>query len=486
MIMEEASEEETFAASAAALLAPKRFAELDAVAADLRKQRTAFSSGASKLRAFYEALARHASLTVLGVEVHGQFLDDWHDTTGSAASRIARASFDYALSQRTRGGGYFNSVLPEDAEQHRSLLSSILSALHEVELQGECDAPCFDLQIRAGTKGGWSEPLQKLLKSDPGYWEAFGPAAFYLAPWWGGSEEQVEQFVDAAARATKESLGDTVYALHYWSTDPRVVYADHDRRPTPPDWRRVRKGFQDFLRLHPRSRFAMERFAFAAYTFARDRETARTLFQSPLLNATPSIEVWPRREEFTRARDWAAATVLPLAKHVLAGRLGGKRVTVPAVVQAPDGTERAVHPFVVSTPSGPIGVTTACDFGVEPCTVEFDGGTRVALQRSSHSTMATFVPPPKILNKVEPLPLRTLPIAGGDHLFVIADRVTPLTPPYGQGGFSATVAPEIVRYMPAGAPVLDDTGAVAAVIEIPGSSPRTINGVDILNVLTKR
>lgn len=82
-----ASEEDAFAGEVAALLFARKFAELDALAADLRKNRKVFDSGASKLRGFYDALAQHSRLTGLGDAE--QIVRSWFLPTAERVRMIA-------------------------------------------------------------------------------------------------------------------------------------------------------------------------------------------------------------------------------------------------------------------------------------------------------------------------------------------------------------------------------------------------------------
>ena len=297
-------EEAVFADAVAKLLIDRKFRELDTAAAAHRDARAAFDSGRSKLFAFYEALARHASLVMLGEQKHRQLLDQWYAATRSQTSRIALAAQFSAAAERVRGAGFANTILGADGDRYHELNAQAIGLLRAAEQAGGCDAPCYHLQIRTAKLGGWSEPLQKLHAADPRYWEAFAPAALYLSENWGGERGDIAHFVQSWTTETTGELVDVLYALHYASWNPEVIYGDQPP-PPPPDWTRMRKGFTDFQRLHPKSRLNAHRFAAAAYRFAKDRESARSLFKTPLLEWSPRWNVWASRSEYDRAREWA-------------------------------------------------------------------------------------------------------------------------------------------------------------------------------------
>lgn len=430
--VEPASEETLFADRVANLLLARSFAQLDTLAAQLRTSRATFASGGSKLRAFYGVVASKTSLAALPGDGHQRLLDAWHAETGSATSDIARAARLYATAQLGRGAGTYDSLLPEDAQKHQRLLGEAMRLLSTVEKKGACDAPCFELQINAGTIGGWSTPLQKLLAADPYYWEVFDAAKLYTSPNWGGTPGDIPRFVEKAAAETKATLGESVYALHHagWRFD--VTYFP-GQEPPRPDWTRVRAGFRDFLRLHPGARWAAHASAAAAYQIARDRETARELFRSPLLEWRAGT-VWRNRAEYDRAKAWALAEpVDPIVKTLAAGRLPSQRL----VIAENDGTVK----LMAAAPAGPVEVI------VKPAT----GIVQMAAGSPRH-----------VLN-LQPLTVRTTPPDEGDILYVVGTEV--IRGRAFQSGIKTEKPVDWKRFI--GSPVFDDRGALAGVL-MPG------------------
>lgn len=485
IVMAGPSEEELFAEEAANLLIAREFDELDSLAAGLRARRARFDSGASRLRAFYEALGRHSTLTSLPDDAHRHLLAEWEAATSSATSRIARASHDYAVAQRVRGSGFVSSILPADAERHAELVDAILTSLRRVEADGACDAACFDLQVRAGTMGGWSGPLEKLLATDPGYWEVFAPAALYLSPLWGGSTDAMARFADEAARRTRSTLGDALYALHYAGWTFGGIYGDPTDRPPDPDWPRMRKGFTDFLRLHPRSRRGAHRFAAAAYRVARDRPAARSLFRSPLLEWHPGLLVWENRAEYDRARAWAfAKPASPFAAALASGRLPAQRIVAPAVIHFADGTTAKVRAFVAATAKGPVGVTvrarTWAELEHQPVRWHVDAAEIVPrAPRRIDGRWLTFPPSKKLAAQLYPLPVATVSAETGDRLFILGDGEVIPVRSLGSGMFEPPRDRPFSPQELAGAPVLDDTGAVAGMLLPPATPGAAVQMIDV-------
>ena len=424
-------EESIFADGVAALLIERKFLDLDRSAAAIRDGRSTFDSGRSKLLAFYQVLGRHASLTALGDDEHRHLLEGWHSATHSATSGVALASYYSAAAERIRGAGFFNSVLDADAERYRQLQERALELLAAAEQTNSCDAPCYDLWIRTAKLGGWSKPLKKLVALDPAYWEAFPSAATYLGENWGGRPGSIGRFVGSFANPPKGPLGDAPYALHYAQWRFGVIYSDQPA-PPPPDWGRMRAGFQDFQRLHPRSRMIAHLFAAAAYRVVRDREAARPLFQSPMLTWSPG-DAWADRAEYERAKAWALsepvetfAARLPAAARG-AGPSNLPRLVARAQASLPDGAVERTHAFLVDTPKGPVGITATRNAAAATSWIL---ERNMPLPRESVTTKATvwaaarFTPPPAFAKALHPLKLRSAPLAIGERLFIVACRTT--------------------------------------------------------------
>ena len=425
--VEPPSEEALFADRVANLLLARSFRQLDALAAQLRTSRATFPSGRSKLRAFYAAVASKTSLAALPGDGHQRLLDAWHAESGSATSDIARAGRLYALARLTRGGGFYDSLLPEDAEKHQRLLGEAMGILSAVEKAGACDAPCFELQINAATIGGWSPQLRKLLAADPYYWEVFEAAKRYASPNWGGTQDAIPAFIGKAAAETKATLGESVYALHHAGWRFGVAHVEGEE-PPPPDWPRVRAGFRDILRLHPSAWWAAHAFAAAAYQIDRDRETARTLFRSPLLEWRAGATVWHDRAEYERAKAWALAEpVDPIIKTLTAGKLPSKRLTESGA----DGSVK----MLASSPTGPVEIT------VIPAT-----GVRRTASASSQT--------------LHPVSLRTAPLDTGDRVYIAGKEV--VVARIDQVGMKSEKPVDWKAFI--GSPVFDDQGALAGIL----------------------
>jgi hypothetical protein len=174
--------------------------------------------------------------------------------------------------------------------------------------------------------GGWSEPLRKVLKKEPGYWHAFALAAYFLGPQWGGSKPELEKFAAEAADATRTTLGESVYMK-------AIVIVDAGGYDPTYDWKRLRRGFEDFQSRFPKSRVNFYRFTRFAFE-SHDREMFRSLITNPL------IQPWQFEEE----RKWAQEQDPPASSS---------SSSLPAVVLTDLTTSgRTEHPILFYLESG--------------------------------------------------------------------------------------------------------------------------------------
>lgn len=499
----EAPDEESIEADAVArLLVQQNYGELDRSALALRTARSTFASGRSKLRAFYQTLGRHHSLFALGEDRHRHLLEEWRDTTHSATSATALASWYSAAADRIRGTGFVETLLDADADRYQRLSSQAIDLLSDADKGGQCDAPCYDLMLYTARLGAWSEPLEKLIAADPTYWEAFGSATLFAEEKWGGRPGDIQRFVESWSSKTK--IGDELYAFYYAGWERGLINTDHEA-PPPPDWARMRAGFSAFQSQHPKSRDNAHRFAAAAYRAARDLDTARMLFKTPLLTWSSRLTAWRDRFEYERASAWALGQpVEPFFRKLAAAAPGPVpgdllRLVAPAQVSFHDGTMERTNAFLVIAPTGPMGITAT----TQPLIASgaFDGHPNtttswildrdVPLPREAVSAwpddpLARFTPPPSFATTLHAFKPRSTPIVTGDRLYVVAcsgstpacaPRVTEvLLTSTGMLEVSPPVPGEPIDWTHSGgAPVLDETGALAGVLLVrPGKQARIL------------
>ena len=300
-------EEIRFLVSVSRMLAEKKFAQLDALAAKLRKNREQFDSGEWKLAWFYQAFQPESRpLITLGTDRVERLVEQWVHTTNSSASRTALASFELDVAWRVRGSGYWNSVVKRAGEEFERRRRQSIEILEKLDEENQCDVHCLTLSVDASDLGGWSPPLRKLVRIEPTYSYAFGDAATYLRPEWGGSYEELRKFAREAADATRLILGDALYAV----VMDEVPFSDDAHKIPNYDWDRFRSGLQAYQRAFPKSSTMLHELAYFAWRHA-DQKAAREAFENPLLQWDRRFHRWSTRQQFERVKAWALGPPAP-------------------------------------------------------------------------------------------------------------------------------------------------------------------------------
>lgn len=368
-----AVEEDAFSAHVTSLLRSRRFAELDALAEQLRRDRSFFDPMRWKIEPFYGALANRENVTYAE---HRKTLDAWRTASPksiTACLALTRSLYDEAWEQR--GGGYGDTVTTAGLDAYRARMAEAMRTLASCGKEAEAD-PDYWYELVKLTHEVGGEDIREIVRRAAkrhAYPTLFRAAALYLHTKWGGSPEEYFAFADEAAKLTRDASGDALYMwLVYqaaFNTEPELFEKEYKPRV---DWPRVRKGSEDAIRLAPQWLPTYHRYARMAEWF-NDRATARELFQKPELTWYEGAEsLWRARALYENTRRWALT--MPVDPAVApATKLKEAPSPVP-MVEKPfaewpplvmqselvlgTATHRRQAAFLVQTPSGVVAVSS--------------------------------------------------------------------------------------------------------------------------------
>ena len=175
-----------------------KFDELEALAAQIRADRTRFGNGSWKIAQFYEALACRSDEAESMWQLHERIHENWDAAKpGSITAYVAHADFltDYAW--HARGNGYTNKVTKEGWRLFAERLAKASEVLEKsINFKPKCLVwwrVCMTL-----AKGqGWSrEDFEKLFQAvkafEPQFWGYDVAKAGYLLPRWYGQPGEWE------------------------------------------------------------------------------------------------------------------------------------------------------------------------------------------------------------------------------------------------------------------------------------------------------
>lgn len=299
------------------LLRTRRFAELDALAAELRTTNAAFAGGLSKLYVFYYALAQ-PSVEYGTEDQHLQLIDEWRRASPrSVAAAVAAAEARIAYAFRTRGSSFSNVVTAGAMERFRTRLSEASRILADSSAYASVD-PEYQV-ARVSVAGAQCDQFEAIVHELQlrkfAYLPLWRIAANFLLPRWCGNPSAYRAFAEYAANATRDTYGPNgVYALLAFDAlrveETPAAFKQYDF-----SWPRIRQGFMDLIRRFPANHLNFHRLAYTA-RFYEDRATVREMFGRPEIVWTAEAEpVWGSYAAYDESRRWmlteAAAPVSP-------------------------------------------------------------------------------------------------------------------------------------------------------------------------------
>ncbi|MBI2768190.1 MAG: hypothetical protein HYX47_01095 [Burkholderiales bacterium] len=229
--------------------------------------------------------------------------------TYPASSLAAIALSEYYLQQGYvfRGYGPASRVDEKDMKVFTDLVAKAHEALNSRAKAGAKDSGWHYQMLRIARLQQWppqrfSALLQQALEVDPMQYDIYFAASEMLLPQWGGSVETLENFADLAARRTRVTEGEALYARIYW--DISGYFGAGLFEASKADWKHMRAGYEDMVKRYP-DPWNMNGFAWFA-CLAGDRETLKRVLAAMGDRVEP--EIWKTRQAYNECREWANET----------------------------------------------------------------------------------------------------------------------------------------------------------------------------------
>lgn len=316
-------------------LRQRKYDELEAIIAELRKTRTKMPSGMSMIRSFYHGASRldgERSDETCRRQI--ALLDAWRKAKpDSLAARIALAGVWRGYGWLSRGTSYASEVPPERWRIFQERLQKAIDLLDGAE--SEDDPELYHSLLWTARDSGESkeriyELLEKSIAVDPSYWHSFEAAAGAMLPQWQGGPGDVEQLALDVLEMTVEQFGHEMYART--AAAMRMYRGSAMFQFYNFDWDKVRQGFRDALKREPDSLFTMNQFCLLA-CYAGDRESAREMFEQ--IGGLWDMEMWPRESSYAKWYSWAQPDYLEGAQRLA---FNDHSDSVYTVAFSPDGS----------------------------------------------------------------------------------------------------------------------------------------------------
>ncbi len=201
-------------------------------------------------------------------------IDEWRrERPDTTSADLVESILWYSWAWSARGDGYAKDVTPEGWQLFRERLQEAAAVLKRSrETAGACPLyyevwlivllglDASDAEIRDAFEAG--------VKRFPDYTPLYLKRTLALLPWWGGSYEEVDAFINEAVERNLGGEGEALYArIWLWVANDQSTEFNLFR-DTPADWSRMRKGFELLVERYPRSGFLAN--SFAAYACRAD------------------------------------------------------------------------------------------------------------------------------------------------------------------------------------------------------------------------
>lgn len=302
------AQNEEWRAKSAALLAAKKYDEIEAIASEQTRNPTISSDGSWTLAPFYIGLwdgVKDAKTDAQWRQNHAKVVA-WQ--AARPTSQLARTCLARSWTKgawTARGNDYAPKVAPEaweivDARQQKA--APILQKL----LAEKVTSPLvYAAAQRFGLLGGapreWhDEILRRGAAQFPTYTDFYRHHSFYLLPRWDGApgewEQSAQNQADSEAARAGTQAGDQLYARLVWN---QWDYYSNMHKETQIDWPRTKRGFESILAQNSNSLSAATMYMRLCYQW-NEGVKARELLQ--IIGGRADTGSWNSPRDFARTR----------------------------------------------------------------------------------------------------------------------------------------------------------------------------------------
>jgi hypothetical protein len=190
---------------------------------------------------------------------------------------LAEAEYWTSYAWNARGGGYASSVTPDGWKLFRERLEIAENILLNSKPYTQGLPTWYESMVTVQNALGRSEEeristFQEGAKKFKTYYPMYFASIPFFTPKWGGSWEKVDSFIKWSVENTKTIDGNTMYARLYWSASGTVPKGTNIFKVSLAEWPQMKKGFEDLMARHPKSKWNLNNFARFACQ-AEDKDT---------------------------------------------------------------------------------------------------------------------------------------------------------------------------------------------------------------------
>lgn len=291
------------------LLRSEKFDELEAVVAQIRRDRPRDSHGKPRLSVFYDGTAAMAQTDQEFEEDIALFSRWLAAKPQSVAAHVALARALKSYGWRARGSGFAHTVTEDGFAKFRERIEKSFELTERAAELEEQDPYLYRVKMQLAVDRGQPASdvttiVERSLKIDPDYLGVPLEAVRYFLPRWHGRPGDLEKFIEETTDRTRDRWGETFYAMavmeatQFHSSD---IFEDFKF-----SWPRVKQGCADYRARYPGS-VSHEQFNLRFAGYNRDRVEAKAAADR-LAAIMPAGDKYDLQTE--RWRRWAQDTYL--------------------------------------------------------------------------------------------------------------------------------------------------------------------------------
>jgi hypothetical protein len=278
------------------------WAELDAVANQLRSQRSRFQGGAWRLFVFYQTIGPAGPMTASDEawELQITRLQQWmKEDAVSVTPRIALADAYLGFAWKARGHGFADTVTPEGWNLFKQRIEMARTTLEQAQKLNNGDPEWFRAMQTVALAQAWPRQqvealVEAALSAEPGYFSFSTAEANYLLPKWYGKPGETEEFAARVADRIGGPEGDATYFLI-----AATINCCRGTQAPAMQWSRVRQGYSALDQLYGTNLHERNVLAYLALK-AGDNETAQAAFAK--IGNDWDAMVWGGKPRFDASR----------------------------------------------------------------------------------------------------------------------------------------------------------------------------------------
>lgn len=290
----------------------ENFDQIDAIADEVRSQKSRFAGGAWKLQKLYCGLrepanSRQASDAVWQVQI-GR-LKKWVERKPkSITARVGLAAAYVEYAWHGRGRGFAGTVSEEGWKLLATRMATGKEILDQAKKMTDKCPHWYEVMLTIGMGQSWemdeyNKVFEEAIAFEPAYHYFYGDKAEYLLPRWHGEPGDWERFADEMSKRLGGKLGSIIY--YQIAMDVVDCYKDREFvTETKVSWPRIKQGFADLEERDGASARAMNLLCRLAGQ-AEDKPFTQELLKRIGDNWDP--ETWGTKEYFEHYKAWAAS-----------------------------------------------------------------------------------------------------------------------------------------------------------------------------------